>query len=275
MPGSDEWQGRVGDAWATQWARTDRSFSELTPHLVDAITAHDFESAIDIGCGAGELSLRVAGACPSARITGVDVSPSLIEAARVRAGENSRISFELADASTWQPENRVLVDALISRHGVMFFDDPVAAFANLRGQTSPSGARLTFSCFRTILDNPFFAQVGALLPTAAVIPPADAPDPFAFADRDRVAAILSAAGWKHIEFERVDFPMIAGSGDDPVDDAVAYFERIGPAARALAQMDRLQQNAIVESIRGLAEANCVDGQVALSASVWIVTASSF
>lgn len=274
MAGSDEWQGRVGDTWAAEWARTDRSFSELTPRLVEAITAHRFEQAMDIGCGAGELSLRVSDRRPDAEIVGVDVSAALVDAARARGSGYPKLTFELADASSWQPAGTFRPDALFSRHGVMFFDEPVLAFANLRGLAPGSQAHLTFTCFRPIADNPFFYEIAALFPSAGAMPDPHAPGPFAFADKDRVAAILRDAGWNTVAFERIDFPMIAGAGVDPVGDAVAYFRRIGPAARALAQMDEAARHTMGERIARLAADNLAGGRVALPASAWLVTATA-
>ena len=275
MAGVDtqEWQGRVGKSWAAEWQRTDRSFSQLTDELKRQIFALEFSHVLDIGCGAGELSLAVAAARPNAQVVGVDVSPDLIEAARARAGSLDNVHFELADAATWHSDERALPDLLISRDGVMFFDDPVAAFANLRCISAP-GARVIFSCFRSLDQNPFFREAGRLVPPDPAAPPADpyAPGPFAFADKDRVERILAEAGWRDIRFEAFDFDMIAGAGDHPVDDAVGYFSRIGPAARALAAMEGVEKEQMLARIGQLSAANLRDGKVALRAGVWIVSA---
>ncbi|WFL76735.1 class I SAM-dependent methyltransferase [Altererythrobacter arenosus] len=274
MPGIEDWQGQVGETWASEWLRTDRSFSNLTPQLVDRVLRREFTHALDIGCGAGELSIRVAGARPEAQVLGVDVNESLIATARERAGGSSNLAFEIHDAGRWTPPEEARPQSLFSRHGVMFFDDPVAAFENLRAAASPLGAALTFSCFRSLSDNPFFTQIGALLPKGEDLADPTAPGPFAFADRDRVASILTDAGWRDIEFERIDFEMIAGAGVDPVGDACAYFNRIGPAARALAGMPEEERPPIRAKIAELAASNLRDGKVAMMASVWIVTAST-
>ncbi|QIG55184.1 class I SAM-dependent methyltransferase [Altererythrobacter sp. BO-6] len=275
MAGVDtqEWQGRVGKSWAAEWQRTDRSFSQLTEELKRQIFALEFSHVLDIGCGAGELSLAVAAARPNAQVVGVDVSPDLIEAARARARSIENLHFELADAATWHPDDGAAPDLLMSRHGVMFFDDPVAAFANLRCISAP-GACMIFSCFREIDQNPFFREAGRLVPPDPAAPPGDphAPGPFAFADKDRVERILAEAGWRDIRFEAFDFDMIAGAGEHPVQDAVGYFSRIGPAARALADIEGAEEEQMLARIRELSEANLRHGKVALGAGVWIVSA---
>jgi len=273
MTGKDEWEGRVGESWASEWQRTDLSFSNLTPRLVDRILGRDFTHAVDIGCGAGELAFRVAAERPDAEILGLDVSPALIEAARLRSGDYPNLAFELWDASQWSPAEGAAPQICFSRHGVMFFDDPVAAFANLHAAMAQGGF-LTFSCFRSLADNPFFAQIGALLPKPETPPDPHAPGPFAFADSERVGTILREAGWRDVAFERVDFAMIAGTGDKAVEEATVYFNRIGPAARAIAQMDEADRPPIREAIARFAADHHRDGEVSLPASVWIVSASA-
>jgi hypothetical protein len=139
-----------------------------------------------------------------------------------------------------------------------------SAFANLASLAADRAA-LLFSCFRELGENPFFNEVGALLPPSTR--PADpyAPGPFAFADRDHVASILTDGGWEQIAFEPFDFAMIAGAGDDPVEDAVAFFQKIGPAAAVLREMGQGAREDVLDGIREIATANCRDGVVALRA----------
>ncbi len=111
----------------------------------------------------------------------------------------------------------------------MFFDDPLGAFTHLADISAP-GAGLLFSCFRGPADNEVFTGVASLLPPPATPPDPHAPGPMAFADPDRVRGILAEAGWVKIEFTPFDFAMVVGAGEDPVEEAVAYFSRIGPVA---------------------------------------------
>lgn len=266
-----EWQGRVGQSWASEWQRTDKSFANFTPLLIDAMADQPFDNVLDIGCGAGEISLCLAQRNPQARICGVDVSPDLVATARERATGNDNISFELANAAEWRGAPATAPDLLVSRHGVMFFDDPPAAFGNLHALAAPA-ARLVFSCFRAPKFSPFFTEVGALLPPADIVPDPHAPGPFAFADQEWVRSILSAAGWRDISFEPVDVRMIAGDGPDPVADTLEYFQRIGPAARILVGSDDTLRNRIMRGLEALAVRNLADGVVSMPAGMWIVRA---
>lgn len=268
-----EWEGGVGRTWAAEWERTDRSFAAMTPHLLRAIAALPGCNIVDIGCGAGEIALAVADARADARVLGIDISADLVATATIRAQGRPNCAFALADAATWQPD-RGAPDLYVSRHGVMFFDSPPGAFAHLAQVAAPS-ASLCFSCFRSARENPWASGLGEVIGGAGGLPPGDphAPGPFAFADRDYVADLLGAAGWAEVRFAPCDYRYLAGSGPDPVADALAFFMRIGPAARALRETpDGERAPAIARIERFLAE-RCAHGEVAFPAAAWIVTAT--
>lgn len=266
-----DWEGGQGEAWAAEWRRTDRSFIAVTEKLLERTRGEKFTDALDIGCGAGEISLALARGRSDAKIIGVDVSPALVAAARNRGAHLSNAAFDLADAARWSPPQNFAPQLLISRHGVMFFDDPPSAFTNL-ANIAASGARLLFSCFRAPAVNPFFTSVAALLPGPVEPPPPDAPGPFAFARQQRIEDILSAGGWEQIAIDPFDFAMIVGGGEDPVEDAVQYFSSIGPAAIAARSMSENDRETFFDKVRALATANLHEGLVSLPAAGWIVSA---
>jgi len=266
-----EWEGRAGDTWAAEWRRTDRSFVSVTDRLLAATRGLGFRQVLDIGCGAGELSLAIARGRPGVEVIGVDVSPQLVNAARARAVNHSQVSFALHDAATWAPPSGFAPDLLVSRHGVMFFDDPAAAFSHL-ATIAALRAQLVFSCFRAVEENPVFSEVIRRLPGSPPPGMPDAPGPFGFARADRIREVLLAGGWGDLSIDPFDFPMVVGAGPDPVADAVDYFRQIGPAARALADMDEAARQTFLADIALLARDHCSEGIVAMKASGWIVSA---
>lgn len=269
-----EWTGQVGNVWAEEWRRTDRSFTPVTERLLEVARAHDFTRVMDIGCGAGELAVTLAAQAPSAQVIGVDVSDELLGVARGRGAEFGNLRFELGDAAAWTAGEGERPDLLVSRHGVMFFDDPVAAFAHIAGQATP-GANLVFSCFRERDANGWVRELASALPPGdGPKPDPHAPGPFAFGDRARVEGILSEAGWQDIGFEPIDYRMVVGVGENAVDEALSYFLRIGPAARAIASLDGAQRDEALASLRGVLETHLHGDAVSLPAACWIVTARS-
>lgn len=269
MTSASDWQGTVGRSWAAEWRRTDVSFSELTPALLAAIAAEPGDDVVDIGCGAGELAMAVAAARPQARVTGIDISPDLIEAASARTTA-ANLSFELADATRWQPRRRP--ELFVSRHGVMFFPDPPQAFTHLAAISAP-GARMVFSCFRSAAENEWAAAIADLLPRSEPPPPQPfAPGPFAFAQPDHVRRCM--AGWRNLAFTPVDFNYIAGTGEDAVGEAMALFRRIGPAAAALRTLPEDQSEAVAARLQDLVETHHQGDRVAFRAAAWLVTGTS-
>lgn len=272
MTSAFEWNGRVGDVWAAEWRRTDRSFGELSRRLDAAIleAAPDGGSAIDIGCGAGGTSIALATARPHLAVTGVDLSAALVAIATERAAGIANLSFRVGDARALP---QAAANLLFSRHGVMFFDDPVAGFAALRAAAKP-GARLVFSCFLSRADNPWALVADAVTGDQGAGSTGYAPGPFAFADRDFAAGVLRDAGWRDAEARAVDYDYVAGAGGDPVADAMSFFSRIGPAARGMADAAPERRAAMREKLRAALSDHVHDGAVTFPAGAWIWSATA-
>ncbi|WP_294337695.1 class I SAM-dependent methyltransferase [uncultured Sphingomonas sp.] len=302
MTSPTDWTGRVGDVWAAEWRRTDRSFADLSRHLDAAILAAAPDGpfrALDIGCGAGGTSLALATTRTDATIIGVDLSTSLVDVANDRliravlsrgripgaicgssdapwdrpapehGGAVGNVTFLAGDALDLATVHAPF-DLLYSRHGVMFFDDPVAAFATLRHAAVP-GARLIFSCFRNWSANAFATAPAEAL---GLSPPGSGPGPFAFADRDRVAGILAGAGWRDAHATPVAFAYRAGGGTDPLGDALEMLQRIGPAAAALRGMADGDRGAAIDRLRGVIDRYRTTDAVDFPAAAWIWSAKA-
>jgi hypothetical protein len=155
----------------------------------------------------------------------------------------------------------------------MFFDDPVAAFANLRALAAPD-ARLVFSCFRERAANGWAAALAPVVlrcaPAAAAAP--DPPvGPFAFADPARIESILTEAGFAPPRIAPLDFAFVAGAGADPVADALTYFSRIGPFASLLRTLGEAERAEALAMVAAIAAAHAAGDEVVFRAAAWIVT----
>jgi SAM-dependent methyltransferase len=268
-----DWSGAVGNVWAEEWQRTDRGFGAMTAHLDAAILAAAPAQgrAIDVGCGAGATSIALAKARPGLQVTGIDLSSAEVEVARTRAAGLANLSFRVADMAATSAFDG-MADLLVSRHGVMFFEDPVAGMTALRRAAAPGGA-LVFSCFDSITRNRFAVEPIIAVTGQEPQPAARyAPGPFAFADPDFVTATLSAAGWGSLHLEAVAFDYRVGAGDDPVGDAVNFFTRIGPSAPLLRAAPPEERGAMLGRLTDTVARRLHDGVVDFPAAAWLWSA---
>jgi SAM-dependent methyltransferase len=269
---SEFWNGAGGDAWVAMQPVMDRMFVGIEELLAEAAAARGAERVLDVGCGVGATTLAIARRLgDGAELTGVDISAPMVEAAKERvAFEDHPPRFLLADAATHSFEKGEF-DLLVSRFGVMFFDDPVAAFARLREAISAGGG-LRFVCWRTAEENPFITTgaqaVAHLLPA---MPPRDpnGPGPFAFGAKGRADEILSGAGWEGIEVEPVDIPCAF-----PESDLNRYLARIGPVGAALVEADDAKRAEVLEVARAAYRPFLSGGEVRFTARCWSVGAEN-
>jgi len=264
------WNDSAGPSWVAAQEVLDAQLRPLGLAAMKALDPKPGERLLDVGCGAGETSLELARRVgPSGAVLGADISAPLLALARRRAegAGLANASFKQTDAQTdgFEP-----VDGVFSRFGVMFFDDPTAAFLNLRHALKPGG-RVVFICWRALAENAWMTvpmmAVAPLLPAPPPAPQPGAPGPFAFADKDRVHAILEAAGFTHIHIHPHNEKI--GGGD--LDVAARTTLSVGPVAMALREHPALQDKMVAAVREALKAHQGADGQVLLPSATWIVT----
>lgn len=269
---SSIWNGVSGRAWVDEQQLLDRTYEPIEKLLAAAVAASGAHAVLDIGCGAGVTTLAAArGLGANGRAVGIDISQPLIEVARARARHAGiAAQFIHADAQThaFEPDR---FDLMISRFGVMFFDDPVAAFANLRrAATSACGLRLVV--FRSLAENPFMTTAErAAAPLLANLPTRkpNAPGQFAFADADRVRGILEGAGWSQVALSPLDVECAF-----PASGLQRFFTRLGPLGQVLRDADESTRQRVIGEVRAAFEPFVADGEVRFTAACWMVSASA-
>ncbi|WP_033307077.1 class I SAM-dependent methyltransferase [Streptomyces iakyrus] len=261
------WNGPAGNAWVDLQELLDEMFRPFEELLVDAVAAEHAGSVLDVGCGTGGITRAVArraGHC-----VGVDVSGPMIEAARAHAErEGVPASFIQADAQEYAFEPGAF-DAVVSRFGVMFFNDPVRAFGNLRS-TVRDGAGLRCVVWRGPEENPFMTTAErAAAPYLPELPARrpDQPGQFGFADPERVHRILTESGWAGIDIQPVDVVCAL-----PEKDLVTYFTRLGPLGMVLPGADDRIRAEIVEAVRPAFDPFVRGTEVRYTAACWMVSA---
>jgi SAM-dependent methyltransferase len=229
------------------------------------------DHVLDIGCGTGQTTRQAARTARAGRALGVDVSASAIGRARelARARQLRNVAFEVADAQLCRFRQERF-DVAISRFGTMFFDDPAAAFANIRRALRPAG-RLVMMVWQAQERNEWEVVIGKSLgrPQAPAPVAAGGPDPFSLADPPAVTEILAAAGFAGVTFTGVSEPVYCGPDVAAALDWVRGFTstgealtRLGPAAAARA----------VQRLREALAAKMSDDGVWFSSRAWIITA---
>ena len=273
-PSDDEqtrlWNGLAGRAWVEAQELLDQMFKPFEDLLVEAVSADSGGRVLDVGCGTGSTTLAVARRLGAkGRFIGIDISDPMLAAAQARAErEGTPASFIRANAQlhAFEPAS---FDMIISRFGVMFFDDPVRAFANLR-RAARRDAGLRFVAWRSAAENPFMTTAeraaAPLLPNLPARRP-EAPGQFAFADPRRVHSILEGSGWGDIDLQPLDVACTL-----PEKELVRYLSRLGPVGLLLQEADDRTRTQVIETVRAAFEPYVHGAEVRFTAACWMVSA---
>ena len=270
-----EWATTSGDTWARRWRDTDSALEGLAPDLLSAVKAAAPAGpfrALDVGCGPGSTSIAVAEACPEAEIIACDISSSLAALARARTAGMDRVRVLTGDAEAAAASEGPF-DLIFSRHGVMFFADPVRAFRAFRSAANP-GASMVFSCFQSWESNPWASELAEAAAGRELPAPGREPSGFAFADPDYVGEILEASGWSEASPRNVPFDYVAGEGPGAVDAALGFFSELGPSARLMESLPELERRGAIERMRSVIERHLEGNTVTFRAAAWIWSAKA-
>ncbi|RSZ40029.1 class I SAM-dependent methyltransferase [Variovorax beijingensis] len=264
------WNGRGGRAWVDAQESLDQLFTPFENLLVDEARAASAHRVLDVGCGTGATTLAIAQVLGAAgHCVGADISEPMIAAARARAERAcAPASFICGDVQrhAFEPAS---FDLIVSRFGVMFFDSPVQAFANLR-HAAKDGTALRAIAWRSAADNPFMTTAeraaAPLLPNLPVRRPG-APGQFSFADRDRVVSILEESGWAGIDIRPIDVECTL-----PEKALHGYLTRLGPVGLVLQDADERTRAQVTEAMRAAFEPYVHGSEVRFTAACWMIGA---
>ncbi|MEV0375200.1 class I SAM-dependent methyltransferase [Streptomyces sp. NPDC050636] len=265
------WNGYEGTYWARNQDRWDAVNAGFNEPLLAAAAIGKQDRVLDVGCGAGYTTRLAARQAVNGRAMGLDLSGPMLARARESAQREGlgNVTFEEGDAQVHAFEPGAF-DVVISRFGVMFFADPVAAFANI-GHALRPGGRMAFICGADAESNEWLQAIAGLrdlLPIGDFGAPGS-PGMFSLADPDTTTEVLSSAGFEHINAARVE---AYGTWGKDADDAAAFLLDSGPGRHLTSQVepdvrDRARQ-VLTESLRPHEEG----GALRLHSTAWLVTA---
>ncbi|WP_305632108.1 class I SAM-dependent methyltransferase [Methyloversatilis sp.] len=264
------WNGPAGQAWVQAQPMLDAMFAPFSDLLVGHARSMSARSVIDVGCGTGATTLALADVLgEGARCLGVDVSAPMIVAARERAAASgSAARFVCSDAAhhAFVPAG---ADLVVSRFGIMFFDDPVAAFAHLHNAVRAGGA-LSAIAWRGTAENLFMTAAeraaAPLLPALKARRPG-ASGQFAFADRTYICEVLERSGWQDVDISPLDIECTL-----PLADLEAYFTLLGPVGLALRQTDAATRAKVIETLHEAFQPWVQGASVHFTAACWRIDA---
>lgn len=265
------WNGYEGEHWAAHDDRYDAVNGGFNGFLLDAAAVGERDRVLDVGCGNGQLTRLAARRARLGHALGVDLSRPMLARAQARAAAEDvpNVSFEQGDVQVY-PFQEDAFDVALSRFGIMFFADPVAAFANI-GRALRPGGRLAFLCMTGLADTDLGTVFGAMAPYLPRPTGEDGTGPTSFADPARTRSVLTDAGFQDITCTRVEADQTWGRD---VPDAAAFIsgwgpvryhmEQAGPEAAAHAR------DALTAALRPFAGPDAVR----LRGAAWLVTAAT-
>ncbi|WP_225094709.1 class I SAM-dependent methyltransferase [Streptomyces sp. CoH27] len=266
------WNGPEGTHWARHQDRWNAVNGGFDAPLLDAAAITATHRILDIGCGSGRTTRLAALRAPRGHALGLDLSAPMLDEARARAKREgiANVSFTQGDAQV-HPFEAGGFDAAVSRFGVMFFADPVAAFANV-GRALTPGGRLAFICAAAPELNDWVVAVNAL---RGILPVGDlgrpgVPGMFSLAGPDRIREVLTMAGYTAVAVEQAHADGEWGQG---AEDAAEFLLGTGPGRHLMDQADSTAQDrarhTLIDHLRAHER---TDGTVLLRSTAWLVTA---
>ena len=265
------WNEDGGSVWVDYQDGLDALLAPLGEELIRVTSAQPGERILEVGCGTGYTAIQLARqATVSGLVLGVDVSRAMLESARRRDATGTNIQFLEADAQT-EDLGVEIFDAAVSRFGVMFFDDPAVAFANLRRALKPGG-RLVFVCWQSPAVNAWIREPMAVMAQHLELPeppPPDSPGPFSLADPDRLSELLSDAGFPDLDIVPFTCQIILGRD---VEAAVDFMANVGPTSRVLREANEAAREGATAALRTALDRHSGGGPIAMDAASWLVTA---
>lgn len=268
------WNELAGAKWVALQPLLDAQIGPLGRRVMERAGIGNGERVLDVGCGCGNTTLEIARRVgPTGAAVGLDISTVMLARARQAAHDAglSHVRFENADAQTHRfsaPE----FDVVFSRFGVMFFTDPVSAFANLATGLRPGG-RLGFVCWQALQQNAWaFIPLRAALAhvPAPPVPAPDTPGPFAFADAERVRTLLAGAGFERIVVEAVEAMLDVAGGSD-LESTVEFLMQMGPLNRVLRDANGEVRARVAGAVREAVAPFLTAQGVQMPAAAWLVT----
>jgi ubiquinone/menaquinone biosynthesis C-methylase UbiE len=278
MPANEQqaqaWNGPESAHFVDHADRYDLQLEPFTRALLERATPQTREVVLDVGCGSGATTLKAA--AEADRAVGIDLSRPLVELAmrRARAAAIGNVEFLIADAQTHDFAGGTF-DLLLSQFGLMFFDDPERAFANVRRALRPDG-RIVFVSWQGLSDNEWLRLIRDAVGRHVEVPEFGGqirgPGMFSLCDVDETAMLLRAAGFKQMEFESCTPTILIGGGAS-LDESIEFLLATGMARGLLSLVDPSARADVIRIVSADLTDRYEEGiGTRLGAAAWVAVA---
>lgn len=275
-PAFEDWSGEMGERWLAYIDQFEGMIAPAGEAALAHAAAQPGERVLDVGCGGGLTTLRLASAVkPGGHVTGLDISPQLVDLATKRgeAAGADNVSWMLADAETEALEEGSF-DLVFSRFGIMFFRDNAAAFANLC--KANKGGRLSCTVWGPPPENAWVLKMGEVVASVVEQPAPDptAPGPFRFADPEGFRAILEKAGYSGVTIEPWHGPQLVGGPGATPAEAAQFAMTAFNLAEAVESAGEEGMQKVASGLEALFAQYHGEQGVSMPAMTWLVTAQA-
>ena len=228
------WNKGIGQKWVKEDNSLNERFAILTKEFFSRVNIKKSDKVLDIGCGGGITSFEASKLVgKDGHVLGADISEILLDLANKNFSNIENLKFKYCDVQNYNFEKNIF-SKVISRFGVMFFENPIMAFRNIYNSIQDGGS-FHFICWTNVMENEFFTAAANVIikHLNREFPKVTrAPGPFAFSEKKYVKQILKASGFKNIKVDKIY--TLLSTHDDAKKDGELLFN-IGLSGRLLAE----------------------------------------
>ena len=270
------WNEKKGKIWVSLESNIDKMLGPLGHHAIKILNPKSGEKILDIGCGTGSTSQSLSKLVgENGLITGIDISEPILRFAKNQLDNRNikNIDFIQEDAQTFNLSN-FNYDAIFSRFGIMFFEDPFFAFKNIKKSLNSKG-RITFICWSTREENDWITLSSKVASQFLELPPKNnprEPGPFAFEEYSYIKEILTKSGWKNINIKNHKENIIVGK---TLDHAAAFLSKMGPMSVPFENSNEKTKAKVIEALKECYSKYLIPKGVEFHFSTWIVSAYNY
>mgnify|MGYP001491894891 FL=1 len=268
------WNKGIGQKWVKEDNSLNERFAILTKEFFSRANINKNEKVLDIGCGGGITSFEASKLVgKDGYVLGADISEILLDLAKKNYSNIENLEFKYCDVQNYKFKKNIF-SKVISRFGVMFFENPIVAFRNIYNSIQDGGS-LHFVCWTNVLENEFFTAAANIIikHLNKEFPQVTrAPGPFAFSEKKYVKQILNASGFKNIKVDKI-YTSISTYDDSKKDGELLF--NIGLAGRLLAEENLSEEelSKIKNKIIEMTQKRQIDGKINYKACLNFVSAT--